>query len=355
MTITDNGPGIVRAQVENIFGRLLYGSKFHRLKMSRGQQGIGISAAGMYGLMTTGKPDGHHDQAGNAKAGPPPRAGDGHQQEQARGDGRYRDGRVPRDLSGTGTSVAIDLEARYQRGKGSVEAYLEQTAIANPHARDHVRAPGQGRGGSRARGRARSVREGTTTEGRRGEGPSRSRRGSTASARSRADDGARGPDRVPARGRGEPARDRARSSRTRTGWSSGNFLGMLKTTKEKQLGGFFKREFCRVTPTVVGQVTEAASTKGKTRSPGRRGSRTSPRGRGEDLPRRSRTRSCAAPPTDCLAPIGVRTMLAGLLKGVRRSSTRPARAAPRCTGATRSRSRRRSPTAGTCRRTSRRG
>ncbi|MGH7292072.1 MAG: saccharopine dehydrogenase C-terminal domain-containing protein, partial [Myxococcota bacterium] len=56
LTIVDNGPGIVKKQVEHIFGRLLYGSKFHRLKMSRGQQGIGISAAGMYGLLTTGKP-----------------------------------------------------------------------------------------------------------------------------------------------------------------------------------------------------------------------------------------------------------------------------------------------------------
>ena len=57
VTIRDNGPGIVRKQIENIFtGKLLYGSKFHRMKMSRGQQGIGISAAGMYGLMTTGKP-----------------------------------------------------------------------------------------------------------------------------------------------------------------------------------------------------------------------------------------------------------------------------------------------------------
>ncbi len=55
VTVVDNGPGIVRKQVENIFGRLLYGSKFHRLKMSRGQQGIGISAAGMYGLITTGQ------------------------------------------------------------------------------------------------------------------------------------------------------------------------------------------------------------------------------------------------------------------------------------------------------------
>src|SRR5258705_8077668 len=56
VTVVDNGPGIVRKQVENAFGRLLFGSKFHRLKMSRGQQGIGISAAGMYGLITTGKP-----------------------------------------------------------------------------------------------------------------------------------------------------------------------------------------------------------------------------------------------------------------------------------------------------------
>jgi DNA topoisomerase-6 subunit B len=56
VVIEDNGPGIVKAQVPKIFGRLLYGSKFHRLRQSRGQQGIGISAAGMYGLLTTGKP-----------------------------------------------------------------------------------------------------------------------------------------------------------------------------------------------------------------------------------------------------------------------------------------------------------
>ncbi len=54
--VQDNGPGILRQQIPLIFGKLLYGSKFHRLRMSRGQQGIGISAAGMYGLLTTGKP-----------------------------------------------------------------------------------------------------------------------------------------------------------------------------------------------------------------------------------------------------------------------------------------------------------
>ncbi|MBW2716829.1 MAG: ATP-binding protein, partial [Deltaproteobacteria bacterium] len=56
VVIEDNGPGILRAQVPKVFGSLLYGSKFHRLRQSRGQQGIGISAAGMYGLLTTGKP-----------------------------------------------------------------------------------------------------------------------------------------------------------------------------------------------------------------------------------------------------------------------------------------------------------
>jgi DNA topoisomerase-6 subunit B len=56
VVVQDNGPGVVKQQIPNIFGKLLYGSKFHRLKMARGQQGIGISAAGMYGLLTTGTP-----------------------------------------------------------------------------------------------------------------------------------------------------------------------------------------------------------------------------------------------------------------------------------------------------------
>src|SRR6476646_12016983 len=56
LTVIDYGPGIVRQQIPRIFAKLLYGSKFHRLRMSRGQQGIGISAAGMYGMLTTGRP-----------------------------------------------------------------------------------------------------------------------------------------------------------------------------------------------------------------------------------------------------------------------------------------------------------
>ena len=54
--IEDNGPGIVKKQIPNIFAKLLYGSKFHTLRQSRGQQGIGISAAVLYGQLTTGRP-----------------------------------------------------------------------------------------------------------------------------------------------------------------------------------------------------------------------------------------------------------------------------------------------------------
>src|SRR3989339_2060849 len=53
--IEDNGPGIIKEQIPKIFGKLLYGSKFHRLRCSRGQQGIGISAVLLYGQLTTGQ------------------------------------------------------------------------------------------------------------------------------------------------------------------------------------------------------------------------------------------------------------------------------------------------------------
>ncbi len=157
VTIVDNGPGIVRKQVENIFGRLLYGSKFHRLKMSRGQQGIGISAAGMYGLITTGKPmvihtkpkenqPAHHiELAMNTKTNraevtedtetddfPPRRLSEvSPAARQLKDEGKLlADGAYP-----TGTSVSIELEGRYQKGRGSVDEFLDLTAIANPHAR----------------------------------------------------------------------------------------------------------------------------------------------------------------------------------------------------------------------------
>ena len=55
IVIEDNGPGIVKEQIPKVFAKLLYGSRFHALRQSRGQQGIGISAAVLYSQITTGK------------------------------------------------------------------------------------------------------------------------------------------------------------------------------------------------------------------------------------------------------------------------------------------------------------
>src|SRR5258707_5377132 len=35
VAVEDNGPGIVTAQIPKVFGKLLYGSNFYRLKQSR--------------------------------------------------------------------------------------------------------------------------------------------------------------------------------------------------------------------------------------------------------------------------------------------------------------------------------
>ncbi|MDD5134916.1 MAG: DNA topoisomerase VI subunit B [Phycisphaerae bacterium] len=135
--VRDNGPGIVDKQIPNIFARLLYGSKFHSLKMSRGQQGIGISAAGMYGLLTTGEPvqiisrtdkskkaSHYHVQIDTAKNKP-----------QVMFD-EDCDFELP-----SGTQVTITLEGKYQKGKQSIDEYIAQTAMANPHTEITYNAP----------------------------------------------------------------------------------------------------------------------------------------------------------------------------------------------------------------------
>jgi DNA topoisomerase-6 subunit B len=130
IAIEDNGPGIVKGQVPKIFGRLLYGSKFHRLRQSRGQQGIGISAAGMYGLLTTGKP-----VVITTRTGPKQ---DAHHFELVI-DTKKNEPRVKRDETVRwekehGTRVEIELEGNYRGGQHSVDHYIRQISLANPHA-----------------------------------------------------------------------------------------------------------------------------------------------------------------------------------------------------------------------------
>ncbi len=128
--IEDNGPGIVKEQVPKIFAKLLYGSKFHSLKQSRGQQGIGISAAALYGQLTTGRPI-----RITSKIHPSKPAYYCELQIDTQTNRPVVQKEEDREWKkDNGTKIELDLEGSYMKGGQSVDAYLKQTAIVNPHA-----------------------------------------------------------------------------------------------------------------------------------------------------------------------------------------------------------------------------
>ncbi|MFG0328934.1 MAG: DNA topoisomerase VI subunit B [Phycisphaerales bacterium] len=273
VTIRDNGPGIVRKQIDNIFGKLLYGSKFHRLKMSRGQQGIGISAAGMYGLMTTGKPVLIISKTSKRKPAHEVLLKMDTQKNKAE---VIEDSEHPEDDSlfpyGHGTQVTIELEGRYLKGRQSIDEYLEQTAIANPHARISYKAPtGE-----------RIEYERTVDE-------------------------------LP------PETEEIKPHPK--GIELGTLIQMLERTGTTQLGAFFKKDFCRVGPSVAKTICKKAGLTDRTwiKQVGHSDA--------EKLYKAIQEVKIMAPPTNCLAPIGTKTLLAGLLKEVKAefysASTRP--------------------------------
>ena len=271
--IQDNGPGILRKQIPLIFGKLLYGSKFHRLRMSRGQQGIGISAAGMYGLLTTGKPvrimskvskrkpahyyeiqiDTKHNRPeilnnrGEGVEIPPGEAG-------RKAIEKYGIEWIDLDH---GTRVTIELEARYQRGRGSVDEYLEQTAIANPHVTIHY---------VDVDGNAHQYERSTT-------------------------------DLPP-----EPREIKPHPY----GVELGRLVAMLKDTKAPTITQFLSHSFSRVSPGVARRICQTAgiSTRATTRKIGRH--------EADALYRAIQQTKIPAPATDCISPIGEELILKGL-------------------------------------------
>jgi len=128
--VEDNGPGIIKKQVPKIFAKLLYGSKFHKLAQTRGQQGIGISAAALYAQLTTGKPI-----SIMSKIGPNKKAY--HCKLKINTSTNEPDIMSEKimDWPGKdhGTRIEMDMEGSYAKGRTSVDAYLKQTAIVNPH------------------------------------------------------------------------------------------------------------------------------------------------------------------------------------------------------------------------------
>ena len=271
--VEDNGPGILKKQIPLIFGKLLYGSKFHRLRMSRGQQGIGISAAGMYGLLTTGKPVKIMSKVSKRK----PAHYYEIQIDTKRNRPEILNGRgegvdVPPGESGRkaiekygiewiesdhGTRVTIELEARYQRGRGSVDEYLEQTAIANPHVTVHYKDPDDNEKDYRAVA-----------------------------------------DALPP----EPKEIKPHPY----GVELGMLVSMLKDTKAPNLSRFLTKSFSRVSPAVARRICEAAklSTRAPTKKIGRH--------EADALYKALQETRISAPATDCISPIGEELILKGL-------------------------------------------
>lgn len=137
LTIEDNGPGVIKQQIPHIFGRLLYGSRFHAIRQTRGQQGIGISAVVLYGQLTTGKHTKitskvEHDRPAFVK-------------ELVIDTNKNR-----AEVTGnatvhwekpTGTRVEVSIVADFKRGKKYVYEYLQSTSIVNPHAQITYKEP----------------------------------------------------------------------------------------------------------------------------------------------------------------------------------------------------------------------
>jgi DNA topoisomerase-6 subunit B len=130
--IEDNGPGIVKEQIPRVFGKLLYGSRFHALKQSRGQQGIGISAVVLYAQLTSGRPTSVYSKTGKNE--------DAHYYElvintKTNEPEILMEKIVPWDRP-HGTRIEVEMEGTYVRArKQSIYGYTKSTAIVNPHAR----------------------------------------------------------------------------------------------------------------------------------------------------------------------------------------------------------------------------
>ncbi|GGK62472.1 DNA topoisomerase VI subunit B [Haloarcula sebkhae] len=137
LVVEDNGPGITKEQAPKIFGKLLYGSRFHAREQNRGQQGIGISAAVLYSQLTSGKP---------AKITSRPKGQDEAQYFELIVDTDTNEPEISVDETTTwerphGTRIELEMEAN-MRARSTLRDYIQDTAVVNPHARVEFDEPG---------------------------------------------------------------------------------------------------------------------------------------------------------------------------------------------------------------------
>jgi DNA topoisomerase-6 subunit B len=156
-----------------------------------------------------------------------------------------------------GTRVELELEATYRKGPRSVDAYLEQTALANPHVR-LLYAPPKGES---------VVYERAARE-------------------------------LPV----EPKEIQPHPH----GVELGVLIKMLQETRTRNVKAFLSAEFSRVSPKVASEILTAAGIKENARAA------TVAKNDAEKLFRAIGKAKIMAPPTNCLSPIGEEMLLASL-------------------------------------------
>jgi len=270
VVVQDNGPGIVKAQVPKIFGKLLYGSKFHRLKQARGQQGIGISAAAMYGQLTTGKPIRVTSRVGKRK--------DAHVFE-IQIDTRKNEPVVTHDDTLAawdlehGTRVELEIVANWQQGQRFVNRYVEHTALANPHATIHYTRPV-----------AAGQRENASVPG-----------NETLSF---------------PRATEELPKEALEIKPHPHGVELGALMLMARESKSRDVRGFLQTAFSRVSSSAAGEILAKLPWGKKLVRPRQLGEN---RVMAEELHKALGETKLMSPPTNCLSPIGDELMRKGLV------------------------------------------
>ncbi len=256
--VEDNGPGIVKAQIPKIFGKLLYGSKFGAMKSSRGQQGIGISAALLYAQLTTGKPIKIISRTNKDKPA--------HYFE-IHIDTRKNEPEVVKDEEKEwrkehGTRIELEMEGSYQKGNQSVDEYLKQTSIVNPHATIVYTNP-----------KAEQI--------------------------------------IFSRATKELPKEPKEIKPHPYGVELGMLIKMLDDTESRNLSSFLQNDFSRVSSAVAKEICEEAKLL-TTEKP-----KDVSREQADKLLRAMQKVKIMAPPTDCLSPISKELMEKGLKKEIK--------------------------------------
>ena len=258
VVIEDNGPGIIKKQIPNIFAKLLYGSKFHTMKQARGQQGIGISAAVLYSQLTTGKPVKIASRVSKKEPA---------FYYELNIDTQNNKPVIAKEetiewAKEHGTKVELDLEAEYIKGNQSVDEYLKQTAVINPHVTIIYTNP-----------KSEQVIY------------------------------ARATDKLPS----EPKEIKPHPY----GVELGMLMDKLRWTESRTLQSFLTSEFSRVGPGTAKEICEHTAV-----LPNTKPSMVS-RDMAEKLLQGIQKTKIIAPPTDCLSPIGEELLEKGLRKEIK--------------------------------------